>query len=403
MSKSGSRGMWRRTGWLLASLALLLLLLAGQLALAEQPKVEIAFLVDDSASITAANFTMELQGLASAIGDPEIMPGDGSVAVAVLQFSSTVRTVVPLQAITPLSMISIPSLIRSAAQEGQSTDLASGLRAATATLQAGAPGTWRIICVITDGMPDDPVAALTAAADTMRASISEIDALGVGTLVDASFLTALVSPQPPATLAIVDGYQALAQAIAAKTRAFVRVLHQPSEPSGKELLSLEGLLHGQEGLIRSYADLLQSQWQVLSPDERFARTASLDHLLHSQQDLLERFAALIDASVCPQSGRDPQLAFVKSFEALLHSEADLLLRFEQTLMAFGKPSAEFVASLESLIHGQGGLINHFEGILHCLSQLPAGVPAEMWNGLLGSFEELIRSQEELIRGFSALL
>jgi uncharacterized protein YegL len=398
--------MWKRAGWLSASLALISLLLAGQLALADQPKVEIAFLVDDSASITAANFITELQGLASALSDPQIMPSDGSVAVAVLQFSSTVRTVVPLQAITPLSMLNIPSKIISSPQEGQNTDLASGLRAATTTLQggfSGAPGAWRIIFVITDGMPDDPVAALAAAADAMNAGISEIDALGVGSLVDANFLAALISPRPPATFAIVDGYQALAQAIAAKTHGFVSVGHQPSEPSGRELLSLEGLLHGQEGLIRSYADLLQTQWQALSPDERIARTASLEKLLHSQQDLLERFAALIDASVCPQPGTDPQLVFVKSFEVLLHSQADLLMRFEQTLMAFGKPSAEFVASLESLIHGQGGLISHFEGILHCLSQLPAGVPPDMWNGMLASFEDLIHSQEDLIRGFSALL
>ncbi len=394
----------RSQHWLSVALALFVLLLAGQLAAADQPKVAIAFLLDDSASITASNFAMELKGLAAALGDPSIMPMDGSIEVAVLQFSTTVRAIVPLQAVTPLSLITITPTITSALQEAGGTNLAAGLEAATAQLLLAPPGAKRIICVITDGMPDDPVRALIAATDALGAGVDEIDALGVGSFVDANFLNALASPQPPATFAIVDSYQALAQAITAKTHQFVALPGGPFGPaSDNELLSLEGLLHGQESLIRSYTDLLQSQWQALSPDDRFARTASLEHLLHSQQDLLQRFADLIDGSVCPQNGTNPQLAFVKSLEDLLHSQADLLMRFEQILMAFGKPPAELIASLESLIHGEGDLVNHFESILHCLSQLPGGVPADLWNGLLGSFEELIRNQEELIRGFSALL
>jgi len=394
----------RRSHWLTAALALFMVLWVGQLAAADQPKVAIAFLLDDSASITSSNFAMELKGLAQALSDPSIMPLDSSVEVTVLQFSSTVRNTLPLQTITPLNLISITPTILSAIQEGESTDLAAGLRAATAVLQLAPSGARQIICVITDGMPDDPVQALIAATDALGSGVSQIDALGVGRMVDANFLSALVSPQPPATFAIVDSYQALVQAIAAKVHQFAMPPGGPiGAASDKELLSLEGLLHGQESLIRSYADLLQTQWQTLSPEDRFARTASLEHLLHSQQDLLQRFAALIDSSVCPQNGANPQLVFVKSLENLLHSQADLLMRFEQTLMAFGQPPAELIASLESLIHGEGDLVNHFESILHCLSQLPGGVPADLWNGLLGSFEELIRSQEDLIRGFSALL
>ena len=150
---------WRRPGGAAVALLLLLLMVFAAAPLAgaaEQPAVEIVFLLDDSASITPSNYAIEQQGLASALGDPAIMPQDGSVAVAVVQFSTTVRTLVPLQTITALNVSGISSMVLMSQQEGQSTALAAGLRAATAALQGGAPGTRKIICVITDGMPDDP-------------------------------------------------------------------------------------------------------------------------------------------------------------------------------------------------------------------------------------------------------
>ncbi len=396
-------GRWRWATTVLATL--LLLLVAAPLAAAtQQPAVEIVFLVDDSASITSANYIIEQQGLASALGNPAIMPQDGTVAVAVLQFSTTVRTVAPLQTITALNAGGISSLVLMALQEGQSTDLTAGLRAAAAALQDGRAGVRKIICVITDGIPDDPVEALSAAAQALSVGVSEIDALGVGRAVDVNFLAALSSPKPPASFAVVGSYEELAQAIAAKTKQLVTPpARRGEQPSENTLSSLEALLHDQAGLITSFADLLQSQWGSLSAPQRQDRSESLERLLRSQQDLLERFAGLINTSVCPEQGAKPQLAFVNSFEALLHGQAELLLRFEQIIKNFEQPPAALLESLEGLIHGQGGLVNRFEDILHCLSALPQGVPAESWNELLSSFEGLIHSQEALIRGFSGLL
>jgi uncharacterized protein YegL len=372
---------------------LLVLVFSAQ---AQHVQVEIAFLMDDSGSIIPKDFFLAMEGLARAISDPYVVPQDGTVSVAVILFSTSVRTVVPLTEVTPHTMRRIAWNIREAIQEAEGTNLALGIRKATRVLLSGRPYARKIICIVTDGRPTigiDPIGEALIAADEARSmGIDEINAIAIGDF-DLTFLRKLV--YPPHGVHIAESFADFAEIISQKIRRMILPPPPPPPPPPRpDVEGLERLLYSQEKLIRSFEELLWEQWETLCPEEQERMLASFAELLEGQADRLRSFAKLIYPITIPQ------VELVISFERLLFSQAKLLQSFERLLATFFMPPMHLLDRFEMLLHQQADLIFQFEEILRCLE---SRIDPKVYLRLLISFEDLLRVQGELVQSFECLV
>lgn len=202
--------------------------LAGCLAIALLPNaiaaqtVELCALLDGSGSIISTDFTLQAEGLASAVEDPTILPQNSTVTVSVVQFSSTAQTEVsPTLIDSQATADSVAATIRAMTQIGGSTRIDFGIDQCTSLFAFTA--NKQTIDVSTDGEGSgDPV---TAADNAVAAGVDVINALGVGSGVDVTQLEAIVRPQPPSTIPddgfvlLVADFNEFAQAVAEKIQA----------------------------------------------------------------------------------------------------------------------------------------------------------------------------------------
>ena len=158
------------------------------------PSTDLALVMDGSGSISSSDFNLQREGYALAIEDPGIVPTDGSVAVTVVQFADGFGSVdVPFTVIdSEATAANVAAQIRSIGQRDGGTPLAEGVSAAIAAVGAGSPGARKVMCVSTDGVPDDRQAALDAADAAVAAGFDEIDGLAVGAGADVDFLDMFV-------------------------------------------------------------------------------------------------------------------------------------------------------------------------------------------------------------------
>jgi len=156
-------------------LALVLALIGGTsapVAANNGLKVQLAMILDGSSSISDANWTIMVNGLADAVEDPECIPQDGSAELTVIQFGGYY---VPLNNIYPSAQLQLGPVVITEAnasivanqiratyeggtmeQMGGWTPTACGIRLAADTLrgstkhQAGPqPGHgWRAQCLL---------------------------------------------------------------------------------------------------------------------------------------------------------------------------------------------------------------------------------------------------------------
>ena len=154
---------------------------------------DLIFVLDGSGSIAGADWTLQLEGVAAALENPAIVPVDGSVAVAVVQFSSAAQTEVALTKITSAGVAStMATQVRALTQLGGGTAMELGIDQGVAAAGNGSAGARQVIVLSTDGAPNDAQLALAAADAAIQAGIEELHALGVGSGADMTFLNTLV-------------------------------------------------------------------------------------------------------------------------------------------------------------------------------------------------------------------
>jgi hypothetical protein len=193
------------------TLLLLVMLLGSMLvgpaaALASNGVVwQMGICLDGSGSIDAGEWNIMLSGLQDAVGDPALVPQDGTVELTVVQFAGrnpedpanyATLEVGPV-VIDAGNVATIVAQIGSIPQGGGVTPLAAGIDLLVQTMKYEADGStvrgnwtdadWHAINISTDGLPNRPVdtatakdAAEAAAANAVAEGIDEIDAEGVG-------------------------------------------------------------------------------------------------------------------------------------------------------------------------------------------------------------------------------
>ena len=196
---------WMRGMFLGVSLALLV---AG-VAVAQGPVVAVGILVDSSGSILSPQFDLMLNGIGAAVEDTECIPHDGSVELSVVQFGTDESEELEPTVITSANAASVATTIRNISKGGGSTNMTEGFMQMLTTMQSSANFATtdkQVINLSTDGDPNSEVDAVAARDAAITAGVDEIDAEGIGDLLDVNFLKdEIVYPQP-GHLVDTDGY-----------------------------------------------------------------------------------------------------------------------------------------------------------------------------------------------------
>ena len=195
-------------------------------------QIDLFFLIDGSGSIDAANFTLQLEGLAYAINDSTVIPQDGSVSVCVIQFSDYARLEIPRTIITNKSVAdAVAAKILNITQIGGMTNMSGAFEVAIANLPSDLSGR-QVIDLSTDGRPTagyDPMIARDAA---LAAGFDEVNTMGVGEDIDETLLKNLAYPQPPddapGFYMYVENYQEFKEGIRDKIRMEIRPVAVPT-------------------------------------------------------------------------------------------------------------------------------------------------------------------------------
>ena len=200
------------------------------------PDIDLAFCIDGSGSMSAAEFQQQLDGTAAAIENSLIVPQDGTVRVSVFQFNSNASIDVSPTVITPATAANVATAIRGIVQIPALTNMSACINLASSTILSAVPASTRqIIDMSTDGRPTQPTlpispeSVVTVAANAAQTSgIDALNALLIGNLTDSQFMAGLVFPQPDGgnngfTVKI-DNFNEFADAIAQKIRREIAVV-----------------------------------------------------------------------------------------------------------------------------------------------------------------------------------
>ena len=209
--------------------------------------IQLGFILDRSGSIGSGNWTVIVNGLASAINT--LVPVDSSYEITVVSFANGATTDVNRAVINSVATRSaVAAVVAAIPFTGGGTDLTAGLNSMTTALTSGSQTgvTASYVNLATDGVPNSTATAAAAAAAMVAAGIDNISVEGIGTGVNAAYLQgSICSPQPCDTtapynfpaqgfyIAVADA-QGYASAIGNK----VRIVTGVPEPGTLALLGL---------------------------------------------------------------------------------------------------------------------------------------------------------------------
>lgn len=168
-------------------LATLVAAIALPFGAATAAPINISFVVDASGSISASNWTLQMQGYANAIN--ALMPTDGSVAVSVVRFAQTATTVYAINTIDNVAeRTALANFFLSLSQSGNgsTTCISCGIFNAVASFNPINTSEKHIIDVSTDGFWNTGVDPNGAAGTTgtgewaVAQGVDQVNALGIG-------------------------------------------------------------------------------------------------------------------------------------------------------------------------------------------------------------------------------
>lgn len=193
------------------------------------PTTGLILAIDDSGSISPADFNTQRLGYVNAI--TAILPDDGSVAVGVIEFDSTVRSVFTLQTIDATGKTALLAALTGLIDHGGSTATGPAIQSATTALTGFGGLTRELIDVSTDGFGNVGINEGTAAAAAVVAGVNQVNVLCIGGAANCAFNSGIGSFNIASTFATIDS---------TLTEKLTRELTVP-EPASAALLGV-GLL-----------------------------------------------------------------------------------------------------------------------------------------------------------------
>jgi uncharacterized protein YegL len=196
----------KSTRGLLAAFSLGIAALSAQAA----PTTQLGFLIDESGSISAADFATMRSGYAAALG---ALPTDGSIEVTVVEFASAARTVVAPTIVTAGSILLIVHAMNTMIQIGGTTAMDTGIRSITGLMTGSANFSRNLNSMInlaTDGVPNNQANTVAAAIAAEAAGIDALTSEAIGAFASTVNLSSIVfspvnGPCPTCGTVLPDG------------------------------------------------------------------------------------------------------------------------------------------------------------------------------------------------------
>ena len=173
-------------------------LAASSVAVHAIPVTQMGFAIDQSGSISGAEFNLMRGGFASAFAS---LPTDSSIEVSVVKFGSATQTVFPATVInSAATRTALIAAINGMTQIGGGTNMSSGINALTTLLTGSGnfadPLSRALINVSTDGFPNSQSNTAAASAAALAAGIDGLTAEAIGPSSGTGFLRTIVfNPQ----------------------------------------------------------------------------------------------------------------------------------------------------------------------------------------------------------------
>lgn len=158
---------------------------------AQQPAVSILFVLDESGSIDNSELALQQLGYRSALTR---LPADGSIEVGIVYFSTSVRVPQELVALTPQTLPSLLSALDGRSASG-STNMTAAIQTATQRLSTST-ALRRILCLSTDGAPNNQGSTISAAAAARAAGLL-VSPVGIGLGSGGETLLNAIASAPP--------------------------------------------------------------------------------------------------------------------------------------------------------------------------------------------------------------
>lgn len=148
--------------------------------------------IDGSGSISSANFELQRDAYVNVLGS--LVPTDGTVAIGVQQFGSSVSNVFSVQTITDQMVLdSLIASLNAMVQDNGSTALGPSIASSQTRLLSYAAGITDDpdlkIDVSTDGNGNSGINQVTAANNAVAAGIDQVNCLGIGSGANCNFET----------------------------------------------------------------------------------------------------------------------------------------------------------------------------------------------------------------------
>ena len=200
-----SRSVARRRPGRTAALGVALAVLAALLAAAVGPASpataapggtnDVIFSLDGSGSIDDTDWALQRNSYAAALLDTAAFPRDGSIAVGVVQWSSTVQLEAPLRVISNENDVdALRATILGLDQLANSTNPGDGLRFSADQLAGSGrpdPTTWSV-CMSTDGTTNSGESLGSAVAHAQSVGVDRFSVIGIEDFGNGASLAALL-------------------------------------------------------------------------------------------------------------------------------------------------------------------------------------------------------------------
>lgn len=152
-------------------------------AKAQGPTVvtDLVFLVDGSSSIDRRDWDIQKQGMSTALQDSALFPIDGTIAITVIQWSSSASVEVSRRVLdSDAALAQLVTDVEAIVQDGGSTRPHHGINAAIDQLAGIADvGANQVLCMSTDGRPSSFSQLNSAAAAASAAGVSRYSVLAI--------------------------------------------------------------------------------------------------------------------------------------------------------------------------------------------------------------------------------
>lgn len=146
--------------------------------------IELGLAIDGSGSISSSNFALQKNAYISVLQDSSLVPRDGSIAIGVVQFSSSAQTEYGVTVITDATIAGLVAALSGMTQLGGGTNIGAAIDLLTADITGNAIVSDRqVIDVSTDGFGT----LGTSTSDALAAGIEQINCLGIGAGANCGF------------------------------------------------------------------------------------------------------------------------------------------------------------------------------------------------------------------------